>query len=83
MGKPTTCICANKDEDQLCSNCTADQRLCFRHTDSTIHPLHFQASSLPLMIVETCLCRTCPETHSHTKAHLHINVFAVYANENE
>ena len=22
--------------DQLCSNCTADQRLCFRYTDSTI-----------------------------------------------
>ena len=26
----------NKDADQLCRNCTADQRLCFRYTDSTI-----------------------------------------------
>ena len=36
MRKPTICICENKDADQLCSNCTADQLLCFRHTDSTI-----------------------------------------------
>ena len=34
--KPTICICENKDADQLRSNCEADQRLCFRHTDSTI-----------------------------------------------
>ena len=34
--KPTICICENKDADQLCSNCTADQHLCFRHTDSTM-----------------------------------------------
>ena len=35
--------------DLLCSNCTADQGLCFRYTDNTI-PLYlnpkFQASSL-------------------------------------
>ena len=36
MRKPDFCICKNKDTDQLCSNCTADQRLCFRFTDSTI-----------------------------------------------
>ena len=29
----------NKGADQLCSNCTADLRLCFRYTDSTISPL--------------------------------------------
>ena len=29
MGKPAFCICENKD-------CAADQRLCFRYTDSTI-----------------------------------------------
>ena len=27
--------CENKGADQLCSNCTADQRLCFRYMDST------------------------------------------------
>ena len=36
MRKPTFCICENKDADQLRSNCTADQRLCFPYTDSTI-----------------------------------------------
>ena len=29
--KPTIYICENKDADQLYSNCTADQRLCFRY----------------------------------------------------
>ena len=36
MRKPTFCICENKGADQLCSNCTADQHLCFRYIDSTI-----------------------------------------------
>ena len=36
MRKPDFCLCKNKDADQLCSNCTADQRLCFRYSDSTI-----------------------------------------------
>ena len=36
MGKPTICIGENKGADQLRSNCEADQRLCFRYTDSTI-----------------------------------------------
>ena len=40
MGKPTICIGENKDADQLCSNCEADQHLCFRYTDSTIPLLH-------------------------------------------
>ena len=30
------CICKNKDADQLCDDREADQRLCFRYTDSTI-----------------------------------------------
>ena len=29
------CICRNKGTDQQRGNCTADQRLCFRHIDST------------------------------------------------
>ena len=36
MGKPTICLCENKGADQLRSNCEADQRLCFRYTDSVI-----------------------------------------------
>ena len=39
MGKPTICICENKDADQLRGNREADQRLCFRYSDSTIPPL--------------------------------------------
>ena len=36
MGKPTICIGEIKGADQLRSNCEADQRLCFRYTDSTV-----------------------------------------------
>ena len=36
MRKPNFCICKSKDADQLCSNRQADQRLCFRYTDSKI-----------------------------------------------
>ena len=39
MGKPTICIGENKDADQLHGNREADQRLCFRYSDSTIPPL--------------------------------------------
>ena len=41
----------NKGADQLCSNCTADQHLSFRYSDSAIPLLvnpNFQASS-PLL----------------------------------
>ena len=34
--KPGFCICENKDADQLRGNREADQRLCFRFTDTTI-----------------------------------------------
>ena len=36
MRKPAFCICENKDAEQLCGNREADQRLCFRYTDTTI-----------------------------------------------
>ena len=42
MGKPTICICENKDADQLRGNREADQLLCFRYTDSTL-PLLFKS----------------------------------------
>ena len=34
--KTVFCICENKDADQIRGNREADQRLCFRYTDSTI-----------------------------------------------
>ena len=36
MGKPTICIGENKGADQLRGNREADQRLCFRYSDSAI-----------------------------------------------
>ena len=36
MRKLDFCLCENKGVDQLRSNCEADQRLCFCHSDSTI-----------------------------------------------
>ena len=48
MRKPTICIGENKDADQLRGNREADQRLCFRYTDSTISLLlnpKFQVSN--------------------------------------
>ena len=36
MRKPAFCICENKDADQLRGNREAEQRLCFRYTDSKI-----------------------------------------------
>ena len=65
MGKPTICIGENKDADQLRGNREADQRLCFRYSDSTIPLLlKFEISSFYLssVTVQVGLCRTCSET---------------------
>ena len=65
MGKPTICIGENKDSDQLRGNREADQRLCFRYSDSTI-PLLLKSeiSSFKLfsVLVQAGFCRTCSET---------------------
>ena len=45
MRKPTIRICENKDADQLHGNRKADQRLCFRYTDSTLPLLKSEISS--------------------------------------
>ena len=73
-------MCANKDADQLCSNCEADQRLCFRYTDSTIPLLSkSEISSLwPSSVAEQPgLCQTWLETlvedkFSHYIAHIDV-----------
>ena len=67
MGKPTICILLgeNKGADQLRSNCEADQRLCFRYTDST-NPLLFKSKISRIypssVTVKAGLCRTWSET---------------------
>ena len=50
MGKPTICKCENKGADQLRGNREADQRLCFRYTDSTITVLSKSKDFKPLAI---------------------------------
>ena len=65
MRKPDFCLCANKGADQLCSNCTADQRLCFRYTDSTIPLLQIAKTSSLWSFSESAqvgLCQTWSET---------------------
>ena len=65
MGKPTICIGENRGADQFRSNCEADQRLCFRYSDSTILLLlKSEISSFQLfsVLVQVGLCRTCSET---------------------
>ena len=65
MRKPAFCICENKDADQLRGNREADQRLCFRYTDSKIPLLakseisSIKASSF---VVHSGLCETWSET---------------------
>ena len=65
MGKPTICICENKDADQLRGNREADQRLCFRYSDSTV-PLLLKSEISSFLffsvLVQVGLCRTCSET---------------------
>ena len=65
MRKPAICICENKDADQLRGNREADQRLCFRYTDSTIPLLSKSeiSSLLPSSIaVQPCLYQTWSKT---------------------
>ena len=69
MRKPIFCLCENKDADQLRGNREADQRLCFRYTDSIIPLLpKSEISSLQpySVIAQLGLCRTwskTPKTH--------------------
>ena len=64
MKKTAFCICENKDADQLRSYCAADQRLCFRYSDSTIPLLPKSEISSPepsSVGLQTGLCRTWSE----------------------
>ena len=65
MEKLTICIGENKGADQLRGNHEADQRLCFRYTDSTIPllPKYEISSFYPAsVLVQPSLCQTCSET---------------------
>ena len=63
--KPTICMGENKDADQLRGNREADQRLCFRYTDSTFPPLlipKFSRFWVSSVTVQAGLCWTWSET---------------------
>ena len=65
MRKPTICMGENKDADQLRGNREADQRLCFRYTDSTFPPLlipKFSRVWVSSVTVQAGLCHTWSET---------------------
>ena len=65
MRKPDFCIDENKGADQLHSYCEADQRLCFRYSDSTTRPLPKSEISnlyLSTALVQAGMCRTLLET---------------------
>ena len=51
----------NKGAGQLRSNCEADQRLCFRYTDSTIPLLFYIQNFHPLDIFGACTACADPE----------------------
>ena len=65
MRKPTICMGENKDADLLRGNREADQRLCFRYTDSTFPPLlipKFSRFWVSSVTVQAGLCWTWSET---------------------
>ena len=65
MRKPDYCICENNNADQLRGNHEADQRFCFRYTDSTI-PLLIKSEIFSLepscVVVQPGLYRTWSKT---------------------
>ena len=58
MRKSVFCLCENKGVDELCSNCTADQRFCFRYMDS-ISPFVFKYETSSFLLVPSTLQSVC------------------------
>ena len=73
MRKPTICIGENKGADQLRSKCEADQRLCFRYSDSTIPLLSKSKIFQPLLCTGQFVSDVVGNTNclfSHAPAHI-------------
>ena len=66
--KTDFCLCENKGADQLCSNCTPDQCLCFHYTDSSIPVLRI--SKISSVGVQTGLCWTWSENPEDRFSHI-------------
>ena len=56
MRKPIICIDENKDADQLRGHREADQRLCFRYSDSTLPLLLKSKISSSLLCLYSSVC---------------------------
>ena len=56
MRKPDFCQCENKGADQLRSYCEADQRLCFRYTDTDSPIPHLSKSKNFQSVATFCAC---------------------------
>ena len=78
LGKPTTCICENKGADQLCGKRQADQRLCFRYTDSKYNPSTFSIQNFMLLAV-CCLLLLCSPSTSSIQNFMLLAVFSYCA----
>ena len=74
--KPDFCICENKDADQLRGNREADQRLCFRHTDSTIPllPKSKISSIYPSSVIVSDLVGNPEDRFSHNEAQIRLQL---------
>ena len=78
MRKLDFCICENKGADQLRSDCEADQRLCFRYSDSTISLLpkskilSFKPSSVLAQLGLCHLVRNPEDQFSHVAAQINV-----------
>ena len=76
MGKPTIFIGENKGADQLRGDREADQRLCFRYSDSTIPLLlksEISSFSLFSVLVQAVCVEPVRKPHcwfSHEAAHM-------------
>ena len=75
MRETDFCLCENKGVDQLCSNCTADQRLCFHYTESTI-PLLSRSGISSLKPTSVLVCSSLVGNHEDCffrfAAHIHV-----------
>ena len=80
MRKLAFCICENKDADQLRGNCEADQRLCFRYSDSMIPLLSKSKVSRRIFCGSTAwfvsdLVGNPEDRFSQNKAHMSVSFY--------
>ena len=63
MRQPAFCTCKNKDADQLRGNREADERLCFRYTDSINDPSDVVLGCFALLFLKIINTMECDFWH--------------------